>query len=190
MSPFFANYGFHPTLTTHPSHGQQSPEAGVLIDKIRLVQEEAQSAMMTAQEKQKEWYDKHRDDTPQYKVGDKVWLEGTNIKSKRPSPKLTPKRYGPFPITHVIGTHAYRLLLPPTWRLHDVFHVSLLSLAHPDPIPGRQPSEPPPDDIEGDEEYEVERILDSRLVRRKLEYLVQWKGYDEGSDTWELSSHL
>src|ERR1700727_2439196 len=64
MLPFFANYGFHPTLTTHPSHGQQSPEAGALIDKIRLVQEEAQSAMMTAQEKQKEWYDKHRDDTP------------------------------------------------------------------------------------------------------------------------------
>src|ERR1700753_1447486 len=135
MSPFFANYGFHPTLTTHPSHGQQSPEAEALIDKIRLVQEEAQSAMLTAQERQKKWYDKHRDETPQYKVGDKVWLEGTKIKCTNPSPKLTPKRYGPFPITNVVSTHAYCLLLPPTWRLHDVFHVSLLSLAHPDPIP-------------------------------------------------------
>jgi hypothetical protein len=190
MSPFFANYGFHPTLTTHPTAGQQSPAAGDLVERIAQVQEELSSAMLIAQEKQKAMYDRHREATPEYKVGEEVWLEGTNIRNDRPSAKLSPRRYGPFLITEKVGSHSYRLQLPTTWRIHPVFHVQLLRLARPDPIPGRRPNPPPPEVIEGDEEYELDKIINSRYVRDRLEYLVRWKGYHEGYDTWEPAEGL
>ena len=46
--------------------------------------------------------------------------------------------------------------------------------------------EPPPDLIDGEEEYEVEPILDSQRSGRgrKLQYLVQWKGYSDTENQW------
>ncbi|KAF8753779.1 hypothetical protein RHS01_06730 [Rhizoctonia solani] len=74
-------------------------------------------------------------------------------------------------------------------RIHPVFHINLLTKFHPDPH-GRDPPQPAPIITEeGEEEYEVEKILDSkwngRGKTRKLWYLVKWKGYDEGSNSWE-----
>ena len=160
------------------------------MERIAQVQEELGSAMLIAQEKQKEMYDRHREATPEYKEGDEVWLEGTNIRNDRPSTKLTPRRYGPFRITQKVSSHSYRLQLPQTWRIHPVFHVQLLRLAQPDPIVGRQPNPPPPEVIEGDEEYELDQIINSRYVRDRLEYLVRWKGYHEGYDTWEPATGM
>ena len=62
-----------------------------------------------------------------WKVGDKVWLEGRNLRLHYPTKKLAPQQEGPFKISHVISPLAYRLQLPPTWKIHDVFHASLLS---------------------------------------------------------------
>jgi len=64
-----------------------------------------------------------------YHVGDKVWLEGKNISTLAPSLKLTPRRYGPFPILSAFNDITFRLNLPIGWwaRLHLVFHASLLS---------------------------------------------------------------
>ena len=66
-----------------------------------------------------------------------------------------------------------------------VFPVTKLTPAPPDPIPGRRQDEPPPPILmDGQEEYEVEDILDSRLRYRRLEYLVKWRGYDTGQNSW------
>jgi hypothetical protein len=119
-----------------------------------------------------------------------VWLEGTNIRNDRPSTKLSPHRYGPFRISQKVSSHSYRLQLPQTWRIHPVFHVQLLRLARSDPILGRRPDPSPPEVIEGDEEYEVNKILNSRYVRNRLEYLVRWQGYHEGYDTWEQAEGM
>ena len=62
-----------------------------------------------------------------------VWLNAKNIRTSRPSRKLDNKRLGPFTVDTAIGTHAYRLLLPDTMKVHPVFHVSLLDPARPDP---------------------------------------------------------
>src|ERR1700722_15924772 len=63
-----------------------------------------------------------------YAVCNRVWLEGTNIKSIRPKAKLDSKRYGPFTVAKVLSPLVYRLDIPSTWkRIHPVFHASLLS---------------------------------------------------------------
>src|SRR5215471_613163 len=69
-------------------------------------------------------------------------------------------------------------------RLHLVFPIVKLRPALDDPIPGRrQPTPPDPEIVDGEERWEVEKILNSRFRRNKLEYLVAWKGfgYDEKS---------
>ena len=63
-----------------------------------------------------------------WKVGNKVWLETTNLRLQYPCKKLSPKCLGPFKITQVLSPLVYRLKLPSTWKIHDVFHAGLLSL--------------------------------------------------------------
>jgi hypothetical protein len=60
-------------------------------------------------------------------IGQRVWLEGMNLKTSRPTKKFAPKHYSPFPITDVISLVIYHLTLPPSWKIHTVFHVSLLT---------------------------------------------------------------
>jgi hypothetical protein len=95
-------------------------------------------------------------------VGSKVWLEGANLKLTHPKAKLDAKRYGPFPITKQISPVAFQLALPPQWRIHDVFHTSLLTPYKETEEHGENFAQPPPELIEGQEEYEVEQIIGSR----------------------------
>lgn len=63
----------------------------------------------------------------QYEVGQQVWLEGKNIPFNIPTRKLAPKRYGPFKITKKISTVTYQLDLPEYMRIHNVFHIDLIT---------------------------------------------------------------
>ena len=106
----------------------------------------------------------------------------------RPSQKLDVKRLGPFRILEIVGDGklAYRLELPAQMgRTHPVFHASLLEPHRENPWVGRVQEPPPPDEVEGELEYEVQEILDSKLARGKLMYLVDWVGYGPEERTWE-----
>ena len=100
--------------------------------------------------------------------------------------KLAPKRHGPFKVTRVLSPINYQLELPPQWKIHDVFHVDLLTPYHETEVHGANFTQPPPDLIDGEEEYEVEEILDSRRYGRgrKVQYLVKWKGYPSSDNQW------
>lgn len=113
-----------------------------------------------------------------------------DIQSTRPSGKLDVKRLGPFQINQKVSTVAYKLDLPASLRIHPVFHVSLLEKYIPNTFENRIQEPPPPLVIEGEEEFEVEAILDSRLHYRKLQYLVKWLGYPSSENSWEPSSSL
>ena len=85
---------------------------------------------------------------------------------------------------------AYKLELPPQMRIHPVFHVSLLHPYCANTIPGRTQPPPPPIVIEGQEEYEVEEILDSRKRNGRLEYYIDWVGHPSSARSWKPVAHL
>jgi hypothetical protein len=125
-------------------------------------------------------------DTPKYKEGDQVWLEGCHLCTNQPTAKLAPKRHGPFKVVQVMSPVNYRLELPTQWSIHDVFHTDLLTPYRETPTHGANYQRPPPDLVEGVEEYEVEKVLDSRRYGRgrKLQYLIAWKGYPDSDNQW------
>jgi hypothetical protein len=123
---------------------------------------------------------------PKYKIGDQVWLEGHHLHTNQPMAKLAPKFHGPFKVIQVMSPVNYRLELPTQWSIHNVFHTDLLTPYCETPTHGTNYQCPPPDLVDGVEEYEVERVLDScRYGRRcKLQYLIAWKGYPDSDNQW------
>jgi hypothetical protein len=115
---------------------------------------------------------------PNISVGDKVWLLRRNLKIHRPNDKLDYRHLEPFRASKQVNEVAYRLDLPSFMKIHLVFHVSLLEPYRESTIPGQLPAPPPPIEINGEEEFEVSKISDSRINRRRLEYLVHWQGYE------------
>ena len=142
-TPFFANYGYHPTLMNVPSAGQ-SGESDEWIRWIHETQEECKRTIKQLQEISKQAYDKWKNENPGFKVGDSVWLEVTNLSMDEPSPKLASKQHSPFKIKDKLSDLTYCLELPTHWRIHNVFHVNILSEAKLDTIPRRQQPVPPP----------------------------------------------
>src|ERR1700761_4380008 len=137
---------------------------------------------------QKSWV-KHKD-MPKYQVGDQVWLEGHHLCTNQPTAKHAPRRHGPFRVVQVMSPVNYCLELPTQWSIHPVFHTDLLTPYRETPTHGRNYQRPPPELVAGEEEYEVEKILDQRQFsrRRKLQYLVKWKGYPDSENQW-VDSH-
>lgn len=98
-------------------------------------------------------------------------LSSRNIKMRKVSQKLADKFLAPFQVVERIGKNSYRLKLPQEYgRLHPTFHVSPLQRYH------RRPGTEPPDpvDIDGEEEWIVEEILDVGGVGKKRKRLVKW----------------
>jgi Chromo (CHRromatin Organisation MOdifier) domain len=79
------------------------------------------------------------------------------------------------------------LNLPEQWKIHNVFHASLLTPYKETEEHGPNYERQLPDLVEGQEEWEVEKVLDSRRYGRtkKLQYLLKWKGYPEAENTWQ-----
>ena len=122
-----------------------------------------------------------------FNVGDMVWLSGRNLKTWWPNKKLDFKFMGPFKVKDWIGTQAYHLELPHTIKVHPVFHVSLLKSCKSSNYPDKHS---PLEVIGDEEEYEVEKILDSHCQGGHVQYLVKWKGYPNCDNQWEPPANL
>jgi len=192
-SPFYVNYGRHPYKGTNLKKEVKSQSATEFAEEMSKIWEETTAALHLASEQMKTYYDCKRNATQDYKPGDKVWLEGYNITTDRPSKKLDDKRYGPFKVIKKIGKAAYKLELPKTWKsiwpvINKIFLTPYIAPIYPSQ---KQPAQPPPEIVDEYEEYEVEGIMDSRLSQGRLQYLVKWKGYPKRHEwTWEPLRNL
>jgi transposase InsO family protein len=191
MSPFFAERGYHPQLsvTLQPS---KLPDVNDRLTKIREAQAFAKANIAKAQDQHILWANKRRLPAPDFKVDDTVYLLRRHIKTKRPSDKLDVKKLGPYRITAKVGRSAFRLHLPASMKIHNVFHVSLLERHRPNTFPSRQ-NLPPPDPIveeDGRVVWVVRSLVDSRKYRGKIQYLVDWEGYGPEDRSWEPPENI
>jgi Chromo (CHRromatin Organisation MOdifier) domain len=193
-SPFFLMYGFHPH---NPSLARTldisiSPDALQYIIALKDIHNQAKLNLEKASHTMKKYYDAYRSEARVYDIGSKVWLEGTNITTLWPMKKFDDKRYGPFEVLAKVGPSSYRLKIPTTWHVHPVFNEILLTPFQSPSFPSQQRVHPrPPALIVGQEkEYKIEEIHNSRRHRRRLEFLVHWKGYPDEDNTWEPERHL
>lgn len=125
-----------------------------------------------------------------YNVGDMVYLSNQNL-NLFGNKKLRDKYSGPLRILERIGKVAYRLELPANLPIHPVFHVSLLKPSKESELIGcklRETFEPL--EVEGQTEYEIERILKERNQRGRRQFLIKWKGYPLDEASWEYEEHL
>ncbi len=172
INPFLANYGFHPRFSLEIPRDSVNPWAEERATRHGQVQQNLMAKLKLTLEWQKKQADRRCKDHPNFKVGNKVWLLGKNIATTRPCAKLDYKRLGPFKIAKFVDVVACQLELPPQFKIHNVFHVSLFEPYHENPIPKRHREPPAPVKIEGQEEFEVQEVLDSKNIRGKLLYLV------------------
>ncbi|CCO31917.1 Retrotransposable element Tf2 155 kDa protein type 1 [Rhizoctonia solani AG-1 IB] len=168
QSPFMALYGWQPTLT--PSNVETNvPEANDLANTITKHQNQ---------------------EVPiSFDIGEEAWLDAKNVNLKTKSDKLTERLLGPFKVIKKISDWAYRLKLPDNMKIHDVFYMGLLSKVKRNELQAWE-NRPPPITVDGEEEYEVEGIMDSRENKGKWEYLIKWKGYGLEESTWEPKANL
>ena len=159
-SPFELLYGYQPeamgtvrTNIKHPTTEERLTE--LKQDRENTIASHAQAAIAMA---------RYSSAAPvNFRKGDKVLLESTNLKLPYPYRKMAPKREGPFTIAEVLGPVTFKLELPKKWKIHPVFHAALLTPYHTTKEHGPDLPRPPPEVVEGEDEHEVEAIINHRI---------------------------
>jgi Chromo (CHRromatin Organisation MOdifier) domain len=156
-------------------------------DQMKEELDEAKAALTKSKDDMARYYDQRHTPAPDYQPRDKVYLEASDIQTTQPSKKLSHRHLSPFELVKRVGNGAYHLKVPQSMsRLHPVFNVIKLTPAPSDPIPGHHPKPPPPLEIvDGEEEWVVEEVLDSKVINWKLWYLIKWKGFGIEHNSWE-----
>ncbi|KAJ1600076.1 hypothetical protein NDA14_000490 [Ustilago hordei] len=191
VSPFFACYGWNPKA--HPDIPQR---LGVndpghfeyLMDgkeRCKYLQEQIREAQRRSVD---QYNRKHKD--IEFKVGDMVYINHRNWKTRRPTPKLDTRFAGPYPVQEWVGHRAYRITLPANLRVHDMFHVAMLEPARTSSLPQRAEQPTIPSLPDEDLDFKVEALIDKHSHNGTTEYKVLWRGYSEEAASWEPVENL
>lgn len=193
-TPYEMVYGQPPPIHLPYLPGESSCTS---VDRSLRKREEAIAMLKfhlsRAQNRMKQSADSHRSER-QFNIGDFVYLKlqpyrQQSLKSNIQH-KLSPRFYGPFLVIDRIGEVAYKLELPPTASIYNVFHVSQLKIC-PNPEIAK-PSELPQYLKDVGSRRVPELILDRKVTKRRnaaaTKVLVKWKGYPDDQATWEYYS--
>ena len=177
QTPFSMIMGYMPKVEW-PSTPSQVPSYTDRMEQIEEVHKAAKTSLEKAQKMMVIRNPGNKRFRP-YQEGDQVWIEGTNLKTLYPLAKLAPKHYGPFRVMKQLSPAVYEIKIPHQWKVHNVFHANLITPYKETAIHGPNYSRPPPDLMDGEEEFKVEQILNMKQMGRgcKTHYLVKWKGY-------------
>ncbi|SJL10445.1 uncharacterized protein ARMOST_13831 [Armillaria ostoyae] len=173
-SPFMILYGRNPHIIPNSPRPANSkvPATSDFSKTMNKIHKETEAALEEATGRMKVQYDKHKRPAKEYHAGDLIWLDTTNLHLSRPKKKLNNKRVRPFKIlkkTGHTGASAYKLKLPPHWKIHLHFNEKLLTPYTPPVFPNQeQPLPPPPDLINNEEQWE----------------LKEWKGWTQEHNSW------
>ena len=196
VSPFFANKGYHLNITIHPECDIASSRACDFAVDLDELQSTLKAEISAAQQHYQKSADARRSPAPDFKVGDKVFVKAQFFRTTRPSKKLSEKYLRPYKIISQPGTLLFILCLPESMHsIHPVFHVSMLEPTTSNTFSERIQLTPAPVIIDGEPEYEISRIVDSKIDRRracKLLYKVIWLVYEDTGDEskWISASKL
>ncbi|SLM39539.1 reverse transcriptase domain protein [Lasallia pustulata] len=188
-TPFYANYGFEADVKNVPRGLQPvAQRAKVKVKHLTQLHQQLHHDIAFASQRAAKYYNNKRKKGPSLKEGDKVYLLPRNIQTKRPAKKLDHTKLGPFRIKKKLGPDMYKLQLPDSMKIHPVFHATVLEPAHSSiPIATQVPTLK----LDNNEkEYNVKKVLQSRLENGELQYLVKRKGYGMNNNTWEPISQF
>jgi len=192
ISPFKANYSQDPRMGFEGRRKVKYEAVGKFVERMKKIQEKAKAVLGKAQEEMKKFANRRRGKREEYKVEDLVLLSTKDLKwqmkGKR-SEKLTERFVGPYKVKEIVSSNMIELELPKSIKIHPVVNISRVQLYKPQ-VEGQKKIPPKLVIIEREEEFEVEKILNKRMVRGKEKFLVRWKGYIIEEDTWENRENL
>ena len=108
---------------------------------------------------------------------------------ERPVRKLTERYIGPYVIEEVVSSNVVKLQLPSSMRIYPVVNVSWI-VQYKEQVRGQKKEEGKPVEVEGVEEWEIEKILNKKKMRGVEKYWIQWNGFTVEEDTWERRENL
>jgi len=192
ISPFKANYGQDPRMEFEGRKKGKYGVAGKFVERMKKIQEEAKAALEKAQEEMKKFVNKKQGEGEEYRVRDLVLLSTKDLKWQmkgRRSEKLTECFVGPYKVKGIVSSNVIELELPKSIKIYSVVNISRVWL-YKLQVEGQKKILPKLLIIKEQEEFEIEKILNKRIIRGKEKFLVRWKGYTAEENTWENRKNL
>jgi len=190
VSPFMANYGREMRMGEDIRKKGKVENTMEFVERMKKVHEEVEAALRKIQEEMKRYADRGRKEMEKWKKGDRVLLSTKDLVFKeRPSKKLTERYVGPYVIEEVVSSNVVKLRLPSSMRIHLVVNISQI-VRYKEQMMEQKKEEGKPIEVEGVEEWEVEKILNKKTMRGVVRYLIWWKGFTAEGDTWERRENL
>ena len=192
MSLFQVNYGRELRMGFDIRKKRKNEKAEEFAREMKKRHEKTRAALVKLQEEIKRQADRNRKEVEEYRVGDKVLISTKDFSMelmKRATKKLTEKFIGLYVVKKIVLENVVELELLVSLRIHPVVNVRRI-VKYRKQVEGQKKIPPPPVEVAGEKEYEVEKILDRQERKGKTKYLVKWKGYTAEENTWEGLENL
>ena len=148
--------------------------AGKFVERIKKIQEKAKVVLEKAQKKIKKYIDRKQREEEEYKVENLVLLSTKDLKwqmVEKRLEKLIEQFIGSYRVKGIISTNTIKLKLSSSIKIYPVVNMSRVQLYRPQ-VEGQRKTPPKLVVIKGEEEFEIEKILNKRVVKEREKFLV------------------